>query len=146
GEPTEASLKVLVEKIGLPDAADQKSLLAKRTAEPVETAHFVNDYWGGFSKVLATLEFNRDRKSMSVITKPSGKKTNQLLVKGAPEGLLARCDKILLADGKVVNLDKSSMDAVLMQQHRMAGRALRVLALAYKDLSGDLGSYDGTPA
>jgi Ca2+-transporting ATPase len=146
GEPTEASLKVLVEKIGLPNAADQSSLLAKRTAEPVDTAHFVNDYWGGFAKVLATLEFNRDRKSMSVITKPADKKTNQLLVKGAPEGLLARCDKILLANGKVVSLDQSSMDAVLMQQHRMAGRALRVLALAYKDLSGDLGSYDGTPA
>lgn len=146
GEPTEASLKVLVEKIGLPDAIQQKLLLARRTADPVETAHHVNDYWGGFAKVLATLEFNRDRKSMSVITKPAGKKTNQLLVKGAPEGLLARCDHILLASGKVVKLDKSSMDAILGQQTRMTGRALRVLALAYKDLSGDLGSYDGTPA
>ena len=82
GEPTEASLKVLVEKIGLPDPTKQKSLLARRTADPVETAHFVNDYWGGFAKALATLEFNRDRKSMSVITKAAGKKTNQLLVKG----------------------------------------------------------------
>jgi Ca2+-transporting ATPase len=146
GEPTEASLKVLVEKIGLPDPTKQKSLLARRTADPVETAHFVNDYWGGFAKALATLEFNRDRKSMSVITKAAGKKTNQLLVKGAPEGLLARCDQILLANGKVVKLDKAGMEAILTQQTRMTGRALRVLALAYKDLSGDLGSYDGTPA
>ena len=144
GEPTEASLKVLVEKIGLPDAADQQSLLAKRTSDPLNTAHFVNDYWGGKAKVLATLEFNRDRKSMSVITKPAGKKTNQLLVKGAPEGLLTRCTKIMQANGKVVKLDKAGLDAVLTQQQRMAGRALRVLALAYKDLSGDLGSYDGT--
>ena len=146
GEPTEASLKVLVEKIGLPDPSKQKSLLARRTADPVETAHFVNDYWGGFAKVLATLEFNRDRKSMSVITKAAGKKTNQLLVKGAPEGLLARCDQILLANGKVVKLDKVGMEAILTQQTHMTGRALRVLALAYKDLSGDLGTYDGTPA
>jgi len=146
GEPTEASLKVLVEKMGLPDPSKQKSLLARRTADPVETAHFVNDYWGGFAKVLATLEFNRDRKSMSVITKAAGKKTNQLLVKGAPEGLLARCDQILLANGKVVKLDKVGMEAILTQQTLMTGRALRVLALAYKDLSGDLGTYDGTPA
>ena len=144
GEPTEASLKVLVEKIGLPDASDQKSLLAKRPIDPVNTAHAVNDYWAGKAKVLATLEFNRDRKSMSVITKPADKKTNQLLVKGAPEGLLSRCNKILQANGKVVKLDKAGLETVLAQQQRMAGRALRVLALAYKDLGGDLGSYDGT--
>ncbi|EED96531.1 cation transport ATPase [Thalassiosira pseudonana CCMP1335] len=113
GEPTEASLKVLVEKMG------------KAT-------------------VLATLEFHRDRKSMSVISKPAGSKTNQLLVKGAPEGLISRCNKIMLGNGKVVSLDKDGVNAILNQQQRMAGRALRVLALAYKDLSGDLGSYDGT--
>jgi len=144
GEPTEASLKVLVEKIGLPDASSQQSLAKKRTSDPTSTAHAVNDYWGGKAKVLATLEFNRDRKSMSVITKPADKKTNQLLVKGAPEGLLLRCNKILQANGKVVKLDKAGLDAVLSQQQSMAGRALRVLALAYKDLGGDLGSYDGT--
>lgn len=144
GEPTEASLKVLVEKIGLPDAAEQKSLLSKRESDPANTAHFVNDYWGGKAKVLATLEFNRDRKSMSVVTKPADKKTNQLLVKGAPEGLLARCTKIMQADGKVVSLDQAAIDSISSQQQRMAGRALRVLALAYKDLTGDLATYDGT--
>eukprot|EP00571_Detonula_confervacea_P003691 CAMPEP_0172316184 /NCGR_PEP_ID=MMETSP1058-20130122/27495_1 /TAXON_ID=83371 /ORGANISM="Detonula confervacea, Strain CCMP 353" /LENGTH=1046 /DNA_ID=CAMNT_0013030441 /DNA_START=54 /DNA_END=3194 /DNA_ORIENTATION=+ len=144
GEPTEASLKVLVEKIGLPDSADQKSLLAKRSSDPVNTAHFVNDFWGGKAKTLSTLEFDRDRKSMSVITKPADKKTNQLLVKGAPEGLIARCTKVLQADGTVVKLDQAGIDTILKQQQRMAGRALRVLALAYKDLTGDLGSFDGT--
>lgn len=146
GEPTEASLKVLVEKIGLPDAADNKALLAKRTTDPVLTAHSVNDYWGGKSKTLATLEFNRDRKSMSTVTKPADQNANQLLVKGAPEGLLARCTKILLADGSIVPLDQSSRDAIASQQERMAGRALRTLALAYKDLTGDLATYDGTTA
>jgi len=144
GEPTEASLKVLVEKMGLPDAAAQKSLVANRTKDPVNTAHSVNDFWGGKATVLATLEFHRDRKSMSVISKPAGSKTNQLLVKGAPEGLISRCNKIMLGNGKVVSLDKDGVNAILNQQQRMAGRALRVLALAYKDLSGDLGSYDGT--
>jgi Ca2+-transporting ATPase len=144
GEPTEASLKVLVEKIGLPDESAQKELEANRNTDPVNTAHAVNDHWGSKAKVLATLEFHRDRKSMSVVTKPIGSKTNQLLVKGAPEGLISRCTKVLLSDGKVVALDKVGTETILSQQQRMAGRALRVLALAYKDLSGDLGSYDGT--
>mmetsp|Transcript_15870 Transcript_15870/g.28793 ORF Transcript_15870/g.28793 Transcript_15870/m.28793 type:complete len:1046 (+) Transcript_15870:117-3254(+) len=144
GEPTEASLKVLVEKIGLPEASTQKTLAAQRATHPADTAHSVNDYWGSKAKLLATLEFNRDRKSMSVITKPANTKTNQLLVKGAPEGLINRCTKILQADGSVVPLDQSGIDAISAQQQRMSGRALRVLALAYKDLSGDLGSYDGT--
>jgi Ca2+-transporting ATPase len=144
GEPTEASLKVLVEKIGLPDAAEQESLKANRSSSPAETVQAVNNYWGGKSKTLATLEFNRDRKSMSVITKPVDQKTNQLLVKGAPEGLLTRCTSMLKSDGKVVKLDKRGIETILAEQQRMAGRALRVLALAYKDLDGDLGSYDGT--
>jgi len=146
GEPTEASLKVLVEKMGLPDPAAQKALAAKRPNEPAATAHAVNDYWNSGAKVLATLEFNRDRKSMSVVTKPAGKGVNQLLVKGAPEGLLARCTQILRADGTVADLDASAVAAISKQQTRMSGRALRVLALAYKDLGGDLASYDGTPA
>jgi len=143
GEPTEASLKVLVEKIGLPDKAEQASLSKRRGSDPVATVHAVNDHWASGVNVLATLEFNRDRKSMSVLTRPNSGKTNQLLVKGAPEGLLSRCTKIMQADGTVVALDKAGADAVLAQQQHMSGRALRVLALAYKDLEGDLATYDG---
>jgi Ca2+-transporting ATPase len=144
GEPTEASLKVLVEKIGLPDAQESKLLSVKRETDPVSTAHAVNEMWGGKAKTLATLEFHRDRKSMSVLVKPSDSKTNRLLVKGAPEGLISRCTKILQGDGKIVNLDADTMESIVQQQQRMAGRALRVLALAYKELSGDLATYDGT--
>jgi len=146
GEPTEASLKVLVEKIGLPSASDQKNLLARRDTDPANTAHAVNDHWGCKAKVLATLEFNRDRKSMSVVAKPAAKKNNELLVKGAPGGVISRCSKILQADGTIVPLDKAGIEAIATQQENMARRALRVLALAYKDLDGELGSFDGTAA
>mmetsp|Transcript_6027 Transcript_6027/g.13186 ORF Transcript_6027/g.13186 Transcript_6027/m.13186 type:complete len:1048 (+) Transcript_6027:98-3241(+) len=146
GEPTEASLKVLVEKIGLPSASDQKNLLARRETDPANTAHAVNDHWGSKAEVLATLEFNRDRKSMSVVTKPAAKKNNELLVKGAPGGVISRCTKILQADGTIVPLDKAGIEAIETQQENLARRALRVLALAYKDLDGDLGCYDGTAA
>mmetsp|Transcript_17301 Transcript_17301/g.36124 ORF Transcript_17301/g.36124 Transcript_17301/m.36124 type:complete len:1046 (+) Transcript_17301:289-3426(+) len=144
GEPTEASLKVLVEKIGLPNAAAHKALLAKRSSDPASTAHAANDHWASKATVLSTLEFTRDRKSMSVVAKPSSGGANQLLVKGAPEGLLARCTKLMLGNGTVVPLDSTAKDAIVAQQTRMAGRALRVLALACKDLSGPLASYDGS--
>lgn len=78
---------------------------------------------------LATLEFDRDRKSMSVICAPSnagpttparrssrlagiigggssnGSSSNKLFIKGAAECVLQRCSKIMLADGSVVALD-----------------------------------------
>jgi len=146
GEPTEASLKVLVEKMGLPDPAAQRTLAAQRASDPAATASAANDHWGSRAKVLETLEFSRDRKSMSVVVKPANQEANQLLVKGAPEGLLARCSTLLRADGKVAPLDAAAVAAVAAQQTRMSGRALRVLALAYKDLEGALASYDGTPA
>ena len=56
-------------------------------------------------KKLATLEFDRDRKSMSVIcnadaenrpvTRSAKEHGNVLLVKGAAECVLARCNKVL---------------------------------------------------
>mmetsp|Transcript_46376 Transcript_46376/g.68467 ORF Transcript_46376/g.68467 Transcript_46376/m.68467 type:complete len:1040 (+) Transcript_46376:67-3186(+) len=145
GEPTEASLKVLIEKIGLPDSAAQKNLAARRPIDPSGTVRVVNDYWASQGKVLSTLEFSRDRKSMSVVVKPKDTaRPNQLLVKGAPEGILDRCNKVLLGSGKIVELSSQGRTALLKEMEHMAGNALRCLAVAYKDLSGPLGSYDGT--
>jgi len=145
GEPTEASLKVLVEKIGLPDGAAQKTLLDRRFVDPAETAQAVNNHWKNQYSVLATLEFSRDRKSMSVITKAikNSSAANELLVKGSPEGILSRCTNILLASGKVVPLTKAGRDALESRVEVIAGQSLRCLALAYKTLSGELGTYDG---
>lgn len=49
-----------------------------------------SDYWKGEYKDLATLEFSRDRKSMSVLSRNSKTKRNELFAKGAPETLLTR--------------------------------------------------------
>ena len=49
-----------------------------------------SDYWKGEYKDLATLEFSRDRKSMSVLSRNVKTKNNELFVKGAPETLLTR--------------------------------------------------------
>ena len=100
-------------------------LFRSRESDPAGSVQSVNDYWGSKAKVLATLEFNRDRKSMSVLTRPDGKKTNQLLVKGAPEGVIARCTSARLADGTTVPFSAADRKAVLKYVEEMAARPLR---------------------
>eukprot|EP00882_Tetradesmus_deserticola_P019674 GHRQ01021196.1.p2 GENE.GHRQ01021196.1~~GHRQ01021196.1.p2 ORF type:complete len:130 (-),score=33.92 GHRQ01021196.1:1264-1653(-) len=57
---------------------------------------------------------------------------NVLLVKGAAECVLERCDRIMLPDGKVVTLTPAARTAVLETVNHMADNALRILAMARK--------------
>lgn len=143
GEPTEAALCVLAEKIGgmiahQPDKDDNHynsptflasaNVLAWREAHPRH----------------ATLEFNRDRKSMSVLcefskevnkqkkakSRPAG---NRLLVKGAPNLLLERCTHVKTRSGAVVRLNGELRRNIEQKVSEMAARPLRCLALAVKE-------------
>ena len=69
------------------------------------------DSWRELCPRKATLEFNRDRKSMSVlvdVSNPMGKTDNKvrnrLFVKGASNLLLERCAHVKYRDGSVVKL------------------------------------------
>ena len=62
GEPTEAALKVLVEKLGVHGVS--------RSTDKVSMSRLYNDYWAGRYEKLCVLEFDRDRKSMGVLVKP----------------------------------------------------------------------------
>lgn len=66
GEPTEAALKVLVEKLGCPDQALNDKAL--QTGERMHAETFC-DYWSSNFTNIAILEFTRDRKSMSVVVR-----------------------------------------------------------------------------
>jgi Ca2+-transporting ATPase len=68
GQPTEAALLILAEKIGLVDAAAQQRVRANREEDPTGACSM---YAAKYQK-LATLEFDRDRKSMSVLCAPAG--------------------------------------------------------------------------
>ena len=96
GEPTEAALKVLVEKLGLPGAPLPQNASAAAN-------HFSGLRSAPYAK-LATLEFSRTRKSMSVLCRHKKSGRNVLFVKGAPEMLLERCTSVALGDGRVVPL------------------------------------------
>ncbi len=60
-------------------------------------------------------------------------------MKGAPEVVLARCDRVL-SGGEVRPLTEADRAAVLAAAEGMAGRALRVLALSMLPLEGDANS------
>ncbi|KAL8208592.1 hypothetical protein R6Q57_008004 [Mikania cordata] len=136
GMPTEAALKVLVEKMGLPSGLDSGSSTGYNDLMGCSQA------WDNIEHRIATLEFDRDRKSMGVIVSSnSGEKS--LLVKGAVENLLERCSYIQLLDGSVVELDQRSKSVILDSLNEMSTGALRVLGFAYKDDPSEFTNYNG---
>ncbi|KAJ8573085.1 hypothetical protein K7X08_009596 [Anisodus acutangulus] len=145
GLPTEAALKVLVEKMGVPDSKARSKI---RNAQIV-SSYLIDrntvkfgccDWWMKRSKRVATLEFDRVRKSMGVIVRePNG--SNRLLVKGAVESLLERSTYVQLADGSTVPIDESCRQLLLLRLLEMSSKGLRCLGLAYKDELGELSGY-----
>jgi len=103
GQSTEAAMKVLVEKIGHPDPALHKKMTSLDAAA---RAMHCNKHWESQHEKLYTLEFDRDRKSMSVLVKNSSGKSS-LLVKGAWDTVLARCTKVSLNGGAVLPMNDS---------------------------------------
>ncbi|GAB4860272.1 Calcium-transporting ATPase 4, endoplasmic reticulum-type [Ancistrocladus abbreviatus] len=136
GLPTEAALKVMVEKMGPPSGFGGSS------PEPGDVLSCCQA-WNKSECRIATLEFDRDRKSMGVIvTSNSGRKS--LLVKGAVENLLERSSFVQLLDGSIVELDGSTKSKILDSLEEMSKNALRCLGFAYKvDLPEEFATYNG---
>lgn len=144
GQATETAIKVLAEKLGVADAAENLKLRRMRTTNPEENPEPVCKSYCSRYKKLALLEFDRERKSSSVVCKPVAGGANVLLVKGAAECILDRCNRVLMADGSVTVLAPAIKARVAAAVESMAESALRCLALARKDDLGDLASYDGS--
>lgn len=145
GLPTEAALKVLVEKMGFPDTKSRNKthdvLVATNNMVDCNTLKLgCCEWWNRRSKRVATLEFDRVRKSMSVIVRePDGQ--NRLLVKGAVESLLERSSYVQLADGSLVPIDDQCRELLLQRLHEMSSKGLRCLGLACKDELGEFSDY-----
>ncbi|KAJ3883752.1 Ca-transporting ATPase [Lentinula edodes] len=128
GEPTEAAIKVLVEKIGCRDLELMKSLPSLSHSV---RASAVNEYFERNIQRLLTFEFSRDRKMMSVLVKSD--QVGSLFVKGAPESVLERCTSILV-DGKIIPFTPEIKESLLQTTVTYGGHGLRNLALAYRDV------------
>ncbi|KAK0383234.1 hypothetical protein NLU13_9147 [Sarocladium strictum] len=123
GEPTEGALRSLVEKLGP---------CAPGSTRPEDCVHHASHYYERELPRLATYEFSRDRKSMSVLVK-SGKQ-QKLLVKGAPESIIDRCSHTLTgADGKRVPMTNKLSNLLMTEVVEYGNRGLRVIALASID-------------
>lgn len=101
GEATEAALRVLTEKIGLPDVKEHIGLAS---LDPSARVLACNKYWQSLFKRDATLEFSRDRKSMSVYCTSLQTGGRVLFVKGAPERILERSDFVKLSNTQSIPL------------------------------------------
>jgi Ca2+-transporting ATPase len=91
-------------------------LLLQPRATGAQLATFASNTWAAQYDRMAVLEFSRDRKSMSVLCRPTrdgapaGRATrskgrgaaNVLFAKGAPESILERCKYYKLANGTTV--------------------------------------------
>jgi len=108
GDPTEGALLVLAGKAGV--SRSSLEALYPRTKE---------------------FPFDAERKRMSVVVTHQGGRL--LCVKGAPDLLIDRCS-YMLWEGNVVPFTGTLRQKVLQANEEMAGAALRVLGLAYKDL------------
>ena len=108
----------------------------KTAGDPTETAFVDAAFQDGMDKNVlekemprvAELPFDSDRKLMSTIHPLNGKL--RVMVKGAPDILLSRCTHILSGSPIPPALAKDVENA----NADMAGRALRVLGCAYKDI------------
>mmetsp|Transcript_3790 Transcript_3790/g.11233 ORF Transcript_3790/g.11233 Transcript_3790/m.11233 type:complete len:1101 (+) Transcript_3790:46-3348(+) len=139
GEPTEAALRVLAEKLGAPAAHVDREIAA---AGPWHRASLA--WAAGFARV-ATLEFDRGRKSMSTLCRSDG--AAKLYVKGAPDSVIRRCVSVLRPDGSVIPLTAAARADLLARVTAMASRPLRCLALATRaDLPGPAAEYRGGDA
>ncbi len=88
------------------------------------------------------IPFDSDRKRMTTIHKVNGGGqshpdllTREYLayVKGAPDVLLNLCDTVLI-DGRPETLTLQRREEIMESNHVMAGQALRVLGIAYRQL------------
>ena len=105
GDPTEGALVVAARKAGL-------------QREPTDV-------------LLHEIPFDSERKLMSVVVRHANEPT-AIYTKGAPEILLERCAGEQRPN-EVVPLSPARRDELLQQSREMAGRALRVLGLAWRE-------------
>ncbi len=109
GDPTEVALVVLAQKKGLYKKEMENEL--RRVNE---------------------LPFDSNRKLMTTIHE--FKNEFRVFTKGAPDVLLEKCNKVLI-NGNIEELTKEKANEIIEMNKKLSSEALRVLAVAYKDIS-----------
>uniref|UniRef100_A0A673Z301 Calcium-transporting ATPase n=1 Tax=Salmo trutta TaxID=8032 RepID=A0A673Z301_SALTR len=130
GEATETALTTLVEKMNV--FKTDMSGLSK-----VERAGACNAVIRQLMKKEFTLEFSRDRKSMSVYCTPTSKpgSGSKMFIKGAPESVMERCQYLRVGTGKVaLTMPLREQLTSLIRDWGTGRDTLRCLGMATRDL------------
>lgn len=131
GSPTEAALKVLAEKIGVPDRQQCEAIFS--STNPTHRATAASDYWNKQHKREQLLKFSRDRMTMSVVVKHNQTGRRFLICKGAPEQVIDRCHNAVDSQGQVYPLSDSNRAQLRQQFETIASEGLRCIAFATLD-------------
>jgi Ca2+-transporting ATPase len=108
GDPTEGCLIVSALKAGIDKSEAEKA-----------------------SPRIDEIPFDSERKLMTTVHEVDGRRL--AYVKGAPDLLLERCDRVW-TDGNVAQLSKEDKGAIAARNEEYAGSALRVLGFAFKEI------------
>jgi len=111
GDPTEAALVVLANKVGL--VKESLDVEFQRISE---------------------VQFSSERKRMTTINRENN--NHFAFMKGAPETVIEHCNNVLSSHNSIL-LDDKIRSRILSVNNEMAVNGLRVLALAYKKIDSD---------
>jgi magnesium-transporting ATPase (P-type) len=118
--------------------------ILERVGDPTDLALHVAAAKGGLNPIATRtqypqsdiLPFEPERQLMATVNRHAGSRT--LMVKGAPEAVLARCAHMLIgAEGITARVDLAA-DAIAHKAAALASRGLRVLAVASRDFTDDV--------
>ena len=105
GSPTEGAMKVLVEKfIGYDEKLKERS-----THDP----QYYNNFFSSNYEILNLLEFDRVRKTMSVIALDKTTRKPVLFTKGALDLIITKCTTCLTNEGKGIPLTEELKNKIL---------------------------------
>lgn len=151
GDPTEAALVVAALKLRAPDSGNAaESCPAWLAAQPHPPDAGCALHVRAPNPRVEEFPFSSERKRMTTVhdlspqAAPVAGADRAAFMKGAPEVVLARCDRVL-AGGEIRPLTYADRAAVQAAAERMAGRALRVLALSMLPLHGGPGDHQPAP-
>lgn len=119
GEPTECALVNYAEKVGV-SKNKQKHLFAR----------------------IGEVPFDSMRKMMTTVHKSQDNKIIQF-TKGAPDEILKICTHAII-NGESVSITNGIQSSIINENKRMAYKALRVLAVAYKAHEEEPTQYDNS--
>lgn len=131
GDPTEGAMALAARQAGLVQT-DLKTLLPRERELPFDserkrmsTVHAIPSSSGKTSPY-----------PISVLSEQDGHTGHILLTKGAADGLIDGCRRILI-NGKIELLDDTRKKAILAENTAMAKNGIRVLGLAYRFIDVD---------